>query len=777
MAEDDLNFIKILQVIGGLNVLLLHAGLALLEAGVSQRKNVSSVLTRQLACLLLSTAAFWICGYGFAFGGDYPFIGNENLFVLYNADEFPYSHYFVHSLVASLPSSILGGAVAERTHITGHLIMSSILTGFICPVVTHWLCAAKGWLRVEYCIDLGGTISTHVLCGTASLSALLIIGRRMEKFGVNHSVKMVGHSLPIAYIGGFMMIIGMIGKAVGLTADNKNADLGAVVMNCLLAAAGAGSLATFLFKLSIRKDSEYNLNSMAHTKLNKITNRRWSFFCSLNGTIAGLVAIHGGVGLYHGWAAWVVGLVAGALFFITSQLLALCRLDDATDAVSVHLGAGIWGAIATPLLARTDLLNPGKDMGFLVGWELAGVISCFSWTATISAILLLLLLVIGKLRVDVKVENHGADIFKIQEQAYPSTANHCDVTMDGVYYNIKSPGLSPFPFLERKPLGITTARNASCTAVVPSVHHELLPSNMTSTQKLENMIPLNELSRTIPKIIIGECETQGLSPEVSQLALPPTYIPAISVSHVENLNSRPSISPGLTDIPAKKGEYDYEAMKLTLSAQKKRLKSINSSRTSDVLLARDKNGSQNSLAASPVQVQPEILREIAANAHNFNYLETSLKRAQNQNTEIENESKGIEGVEAIVTADKTGQKELDLSKGSRVVAEESGFDENRSTINSSIGTQASQPSLVNLTKDLSLPTDLNRNQELSPEVDLNQNQILNQDQILNQNQIVNQEQILNQERKTRAKERKERKEEILKKLRASKEVINESPLI
>ena len=51
-------------------------------------------------------SAFWICGYGFAFGGDYPFIGNENLFVLYNADEFPYSHYFVHSLVASLPSRL-----------------------------------------------------------------------------------------------------------------------------------------------------------------------------------------------------------------------------------------------------------------------------------------------------------------------------------------------------------------------------------------------------------------------------------------------------------------------------------------------------------------------------------------------------------------------------------------------------------------------------------------------------------------------------------------------
>jgi len=257
----------------------------------------------------------------------------------------------------------------------------------------------------------------HVLSGTISLMACLIIGRRVEKFGDQYRQPIIGHSLSLAYIGGMMIFLGMIGKTVGLTAGTENVTVGTVVVNCVLSASGSGIVSGILYHISSRRLSGYDISDTSHIPV-KISNRRWSLFCTLNGCLAGLVGIQAGVGSYLPWAAWVVGLIAGFIYFIVSFLLQHSRLDDGISAVAVHLGAGIWGSIAAPLLIDSTFLVGTR--GVLFGRSVAGVLATFIWSMVTSVLCLLFLLLIGKLRVDPNVECVGADFFHLKEQPIAS---------------------------------------------------------------------------------------------------------------------------------------------------------------------------------------------------------------------------------------------------------------------------------------------------------------------------------------------------------------------
>lgn len=58
---------------------------------------------------------------------------------------------------------------------------------------------------------------------------------------------------------------------------------------------------------------------------------------AMNGCLAGLVAITASCSVVESWASIVIGLVAGALYLIFSKFLVKKRIDDAVDAIPVHV--------------------------------------------------------------------------------------------------------------------------------------------------------------------------------------------------------------------------------------------------------------------------------------------------------------------------------------------------------------------------------------------------------------------------------------------------------
>jgi len=296
----------------------------------------------------------------------------------------------------------------------------------------------------------------------------------------------------------------------------------------------------------------------------------------------------------------------------------------------------------------------GLDRGLLVEWGLAGVAATVGWSIAISALIMLVLLVIGKLRVDSKVESMGADVFKMEEQAYPSIKTEADVTVDGTFYHFKSPGLSPILHKKnpKRPIGMVPAGNASLTAVVTPCYNG--GNYLSSTQKLE----MRELSCSIPKIIVEEADKM-VKPRITVAPPPPAYVshrtdsqrslPSISVSDDSGIKAPPS-SPNntesssvLTSLPV---HINTDQLRLTLKNQKQRLKATTNlmKRPSVSLMNRNDQSATSSISstcsidtreAKQVEISAKLV-EISDQPESFNYLDKgkSLKKKGEPGLEI-----------------------------------------------------------------------------------------------------------------------------------------------
>lgn len=148
---------------------------------------------------------------------------------------------------------------------------------------------------------------------------------------------------------------------------------------------------------------------------------------AMNGCLAGLAAITGSCGIVEPWAALVIGVIAGCLFLSTSYLLEQKCLDDAVDAIPVHLAGGAWGVIATGLFASPRALDTyfhtevdhvgwfyswGRGSGdfALMGCQLVGLICILIWVSAIMFPFFFILNYLGLLRSDGLEEIVGLDV-------------------------------------------------------------------------------------------------------------------------------------------------------------------------------------------------------------------------------------------------------------------------------------------------------------------------------------------------------------------------------
>jgi len=390
-------------------VFLMQAGFALLEAGSVRAKNTKNILLKNTLDACLGAILWWACGYAFAFAPGNEFIGGKESdggYFLGNtgedtADATPYIWWMFQWAFAAAAATIVSGAVAERCNFTAYLIYSSVITGFIYPVVVHWGWSGEGWFSTEFTpngfVDFAGSGIVHMVGGGAALMGAIFLGPRYGRFRENGEVvDMPGHSTVLATLGTFILWFGWYGfNCCSTGAIEGNQVTAAKVAVTTTLSAAAGGVTTLGIHVYM-----YQVPDVGP---------------ALNGILAGLVSITAPCAVVEPYAAFIIGIIGGAVYFGAATMLKKLQIDDPLDASPVHFFCGAWGCIASGLFG-TEAGIGSSDYGAFyggggkqLGYQIAGVISIAAWTCGMSGIMFAAMKAAGILRVSKEDELAGLD--------------------------------------------------------------------------------------------------------------------------------------------------------------------------------------------------------------------------------------------------------------------------------------------------------------------------------------------------------------------------------
>uniref|UniRef100_H2YUH3 Ammonium transporter n=1 Tax=Ciona savignyi TaxID=51511 RepID=H2YUH3_CIOSA len=431
MDELKSNLDQFFLVICGIFILFMQTGFAFLEAGSVRSKNTTNIIMKNVLDLFIGAIMYFAIGYSFAYGkpGN-AFIGHNYFFATNMDENFTYAGWFFQYVFAATASTIVSGAMAERTEFTTYMVYFTFLTGFVYPVVAHWCWSEVGWLKVgmgenthglSY-IDYAGSGVVHLTGGSAALVGAIALGPRIGRFKPDGTVNdLPGHTVTVAALGGFILFVGFMAFNGGSQLSISNPGDGNVValsvMNTVLGGASGAIVAMLVYKTTdaIRGEDHY-----------------WSLLITINGGLAGMVSMCAGCNDMLPWAAVVIGTIAGLAFMGWHHLMLFCKIDDPLDAVAVHLGGGLAGVLLAPIFVMKGLTSPetqqhvggiiygGNYLAFQsFGWNLLGAVAIIGWTVAISTLLFGSMKLLGVLRVSEADELRGLDEIKHGEPAYP----------------------------------------------------------------------------------------------------------------------------------------------------------------------------------------------------------------------------------------------------------------------------------------------------------------------------------------------------------------------
>lgn len=357
---------------------LMQAGFAMLCAGCVRKKNVQNTLLKNLLDACGAALAFWSVGYAFAYGGQTAtgepstFVGDEYFFLIGTED---YAFWLFQYAFAATTSTIVAGTLAERCQMIAYLLFSIFLTAFVYPIIVHAIWNKNGFLSPfkvnpiagTGMIDFAGSGVVHVTGGLSAIIATKILGPRQGRFhdekgsSLATPSKIEGHSSSLQCLGTFVLWFGWYGFNAGSIFEVSSKSLATIAAN-----------ATVSTTLGAAMGCVSALGASAFLARRRTGETSWELSDALNGCLAGLVGITGGCGVFEPWAAFLVGGVSGLIYLYGSNLLVKRRIDDAVDAIPVHLFCGTWGVIAVGLFAspRRMLQVYGRDdhVGWVYSW-------------------------------------------------------------------------------------------------------------------------------------------------------------------------------------------------------------------------------------------------------------------------------------------------------------------------------------------------------------------------------------------------------------------------
>ena len=340
----------------------MQAGFVMLEAGLARKRETVNVLMECVFDTCLCGILFYAVGYAFMFGHGNGFIGWGGLnadgktitdwFFLqntpgtYEATGVPIiAHWIFQYAFADTTSTIVSGAMIGRTGFRGDILYSIGITGFIYPIAGHWAWGPDGFLAMmgtpghlfpslgQGFRDFAGSTVVHVIGGMASLAGSIVLGPRIGRIfrrddKVNGGMP-PGHNLLLAAVGGFILWFGWYGFNPGSSLNAMDMQgLGRIAVNTTLAACAAGMTAMFAALWWGPTKGKFDLGF------------------TINGFLAGLVAITWPCYWVTPFGAIILGGIAGFIVFAGVYFIEWLRIDDPVGAVSVHGFCGLWGTLS-----------------------------------------------------------------------------------------------------------------------------------------------------------------------------------------------------------------------------------------------------------------------------------------------------------------------------------------------------------------------------------------------------------------------------------------------
>lgn len=383
-------------------VFFMQAGFALVEVGFTRAKDAGNIMMKNIVDFLAGSTIFWLFGYSVMFGGDLGgFIGLPDLgFSANYGNALPDKAMLMFQTVfAATAATIVSGAMAGRTKFTSYIIISIVITAVIYPIQGHWVWGG-GWLSELGFHDFAGSTVVHSVGGWAALMGAIVVGPRLGKYVDGKIRPILGHNIILGALGVFILWLGWFGFNPGsqLAISGENADKVAHIFITTNLAAVAGGMATMA--LSWFKYGKPDLS------------------LTLNGILAGLVAVTAGCDVVSPGGAFMIGLIAGFILpFAVEFFDKTLKIDDPVGAISVHGVCGITGTILVGIFATEGGLLYGGGASMLIA-QLIGVISVGAWTVSISYIMFKVLKATMGLRVSRQEEIDGLDIHEHGQGVY-----------------------------------------------------------------------------------------------------------------------------------------------------------------------------------------------------------------------------------------------------------------------------------------------------------------------------------------------------------------------
>jgi Amt family ammonium transporter len=442
-AADAAPDVKALDIVNPVNtmwtliaaflVFCMQVGFTMLEAGFCRSRETVNVLMECIVDTCLCGLLFYAIGFSFMFSHGNGFIGYHWFFLknapaTYESTGVAFLAFWLFQFAfADTCSTITSGAMIGRTGFVGDLLYSLGVSGFIYPIIGHWAWGPDGFLATMGSAgnflpslgtgfhDFAGSTVVHTIGGFIALAGSIVLGPRLGRtFKRDGGGPMMPHDLTIAASGGLLLWFGWYGFNPGSTLSAMDFQgIGRVAANTTLAACAAG------------------LTAMIYAYR---TSKKWDVSFTVNGFLAGLVAITCPCYWVTPTGAILLGGVAGVLVVIGVEVLEWLRIDDPIGAVPVHGLCGIWGTLSLGLFASGQFGASGpvspdnsaalKGLFYGGGLPLLKAQALGSFIITISTFgvalaLMYLVNATGTLRVSKEGELYGLDLHEHGISAYP----------------------------------------------------------------------------------------------------------------------------------------------------------------------------------------------------------------------------------------------------------------------------------------------------------------------------------------------------------------------
>ncbi len=469
-------------------VFFMNLGFAAVEAGFARAKNTVNILSKNFIVFAVSSLGFMLLGWGLMFGGDNPFIGTENLLILGGADLSAYDEtltsnvpfwgkFFFQLVFCGTAATIVSGAVAERIKYVSFIVFSFVLTLVIYPIVGHWIWGG-GWLADMGFLDFAGDTAVHSVGGWAALAGAIILGPRIGKYGKDGKPRAIpGHNMSLAVIGLFVLWLGWFGFNPGSTMSFQNpSDVMHILVTTNTSAIAAVLTSTIASWVMIGKPD---------------------LGMTINGCLAGLVAVTGSCAYVTIEVSLLIGAIAGVLVVAAVMLFDKIKVDDPVGATSVHLCCGIFGTVCVGLFSKEGVTSLSHTNGLFygggfepLGIQLVGIIAVGAFTFVSSALVWLVLKKTMGIRVSREEEIAGLDIGEHGNVAYPDFAPAASSGELPEGDIIPAAAATPVPAEARVPE----------SEAVPVVHRETPGVKMTKVTIITNQSRFSQLQDALEQL-------------------------------------------------------------------------------------------------------------------------------------------------------------------------------------------------------------------------------------------------------------------------------------